>query len=136
MKSELLGDDQHFIVQDFREIGELHIKRPPLTRIETVGGEVSKVSLSGGMAKTRTFVDALANTVGREIAVASSGEATALGGLAVAASAGNGPTMSELAKLRSEELDTVSPSPAQVAEMDEEYHQWVEIEARLGETDR
>jgi autoinducer 2 (AI-2) kinase len=96
-----------------------------IERLNSFQGPALNIAVGGGMIKTETFRDILANVLDCEIGIAESGETTSLGTLSqIAASVGKGPSLAEYTAIRATELVKYEPNPTHSAIYDELYSEW------------
>jgi len=106
--------------------------RHNVERLNSFRGPTAGIAVGGGMVKTNSFSKILASVLGSEIKVAPSGEATSAGTLSITASAiGRGPSLAEIALVRSSELEKVAPTASESAIYEDMYHEWRHKERML-----
>ena len=103
-----------------------------LDRLALAAGEARDISVGGGMARTRTFCQAVAACAGRPVAFGYAGDATVRGALSLTGAAtGDGAPLERAFKRRRRETRVIEPSAADVAEYDELYRAWRMRERRV-----
>ena len=103
--------------------------RANLERLERVAGASARsVAVGGGMVQTATWVNVLANVVGREIAVSPSPHVSALGAYVCAATAlGELESLEQGAAVMAERLNTVEPEAGARLEYQDHYERWTQL---------
>ncbi len=111
--------------------GLAYALRANLEQAERVAGITARrVSLGGGMTRTKTFVQIMADVIGRPIEVSDSPESTAIGAANVARAAiGEIPSLTDAANA----TRTVAPDPHAAADYEDLYRAWLETQQSLGD---
>ncbi len=103
-----------------------------LDRIRELTGPVATVSVGGGMTRSATFLDVLANVVESPLYVSEGPEATLLGTITLAAAAvEEGPGLESGLIARRSELRQLHPSPSSAEEYRDLFDAWVSREQKL-----
>ena len=106
--------------------------RQILDRIQVTGGPSETVSIGGGLTRSRTFLDVLANVVEPPLYVSRSPEVTLLGTITLAAAAvDDGLSLEDGLLARRTELRQLQPSSALVEEYRYLYDAWLSREQKL-----
>ena len=114
--------------------GLAYALRANLEQAERVAGiPAHRISLGGGMTKTKSFVRIMSDVIGRPIEVSDSPESTTIGAAHIARAA-----IGEFASLR-DAIDstpavtsTMDPDPHTAADYQDLYHAWLETQQTLG----
>ena len=103
-----------------------------LDRIRELTGPVATVSVGGGMTRSATFLDVLANVIESPLYVSEGPEATLLGTITLAAAAvEEGPGLESGLIARRSELRQLHPSPSSTGEYRDLFDEWVSREQKL-----
>lgn len=96
-----------------------------IERLNSFRGPALNISVGGGMTRTNSFRNILANVLGCDIGIGNSGNSVSPGALSMtAAGTGKGPSVAELAANRSSELVTYEPDETSTHVYDELYSEW------------
>ena len=128
----------------FSEFGRGHMARAALEATayavrtnleqaeELAGSGATDIAVGGGMTRTATWVDILANALGRPIRVSAVPEVSAVGAYLCAATAmGRFATLTESADSAAGRLTALEPDARDSAEYEEHYQRWLEVQAKL-----
>jgi len=108
--------------------------REAVEYLEKLCGAVYRVRVGGGMARSRRFLQTLADILGRPIEAVPGGEVSGLGAAACAAvAAGLYPGPEEALKAMAFPAETIEPGPVSSSEYEELYHRWRRFDAKLEE---
>tara|TARA_B100000809_G_scaffold94530_1_gene93223 strand:+ start:78 stop:1349 length:1272 start_codon:yes stop_codon:yes gene_type:complete len=127
----------------FSDYGQGHLARGAMENIayairgacelleEVTGVPASSISLGGGMTRTTLFNQILADVLGRQINVAATPHASAVGATLVAGASLTDADLATVANIDSKGLRTIDPQPGISGEYEEHYGRWLEAQERL-----
>jgi sugar (pentulose or hexulose) kinase len=96
-----------------------------IERLNSFRGPALNIAVGGGMIKTHTFRNILADVLDCEIGVSEPDNTASLGTLSqVAASVSNGPSLAEYAAIRATELTKYEPDPTRSKIYENLYTEW------------
>ncbi len=109
--------------------------RANVEQAESVAGfDADKIALGGGITRSASFTQIMTDVLGREVALSSSPDATAIGAALIAQTAtGRFSSLEEAA--RDPELNNpiLIPDPQNAAEYDDRYRAWTKTQRSLGQ---
>ena len=114
--------------------GLAYALRANVEQAERVAGiPARRISLGGGMTRTRSFERIMSAVMGRPIEVAEGPESTAIGAAHIARTAiGEFPSLTDAASSASTATRTLDPDPHASADYQDLYQQWLETQQALG----
>ncbi len=106
-----------------------------LETVEAIAGERARaIRLGGGMSRSRTLAQVLADVLGREMAVSALPQASTLGAaMAAGVASGLYKDLKEAAQAMAPQLHVVEPDPVGAAEYQDLYERWLAMYHRLQE---
>ena len=133
----------------FSEVGRGHLARAALEAIaytvranleqaqDIAGEEARDVAVGGSMVQTATWVNILADVVGRPMMLSPTPQVSALGAYLCAATAlGEFASLEEAAEGISGTLKAVEPDPKGSAEYQDLYERWLRLSVQLDDVDQ
>ena len=102
-------------------------------RLAMFGGPAKTFSVGGGLARSRTFREVVAATLGGAVGFQPSGESTSLGALSLAAVGVDDADIDHVAARRRGQLKQITAEATTGSEYDDLYHIWRSTERRLTE---
>ena len=105
--------------------------RQILDRIRVATGPIETVSIGGGLARSETFLDVLANVIEPPLYVSRNPEVTLLGAITLASAADDGPGLEDGLLARRKGLTHLQPSSALVEEYRYFFDAWSLREQKL-----
>lgn len=122
--------EQKHMVRAVLESSAYAIKANLLQLQETAGLRAKDVRIGGGMTRTHTFAQIVADVLGRQILVSPNYQVSSLGAaLCAAVALGDFKSPEEAAASR--RLTVVEPDPLKAAEYRDYYEQWLEVSKQL-----
>ena len=114
--------------------GLAYALRANVEQAERVAGiSAHRISLSGGMTRTKSFVRIMSDVMGRPIEVADGPESTAVGAAHVARTAiGQFASLTDAVDSTPSLTRTMDPDPHAAADYDDLYHAWLDTQQALG----
>ena len=114
--------------------GLAYALRANIEQAERVAGiPARRISLGGGMTRTRSFVSIMSDVMGRPIDVADGPESTAVGAAHVARAAiGQFTSIGDAVDSTPHLTRTMDPDPHAAADYDDLYHAWLDTQQALG----
>ena len=114
--------------------GLAYALRANVEQAERVSGiPAHRISLGGGMTRTKSFVRIMSDVVGRPIEVADGPESTAIGAAHVARAAiGEFPSLRDAVDSARTVTSTMDPDPHTAADYQDLYRAWLETQQTLG----
>ena len=108
--------------------------RANLEQLEREAGiAASHISLGGGLSRLSTFRQILPQVLGRPISMSRQPDTTAIGAAMIARTAiGEFDSLTEPATMLSRRAQTMEPDPAEAAEYQDHYEQWLEVHESIG----
>ena len=98
---------------------------------ELTGRRAKRIALGGGMTRTPTFVQLVADVLGRGVGVAQAPNASAAGaGLCALVGVGS-LSFGEAARLAESRMRPIEPDPTASSEYDDLYEEWTSVSANL-----
>ena len=114
--------------------GLAYALRANIEQAERVAGiPANRISLSGGMTRTKSFVSIMSDVMGRPIEVADGPESTAVGAAHVARTAiGQFASLTDAVDSTPSLTRTMDPDPHTAADYQDLYHAWLDTQQTLG----
>ena len=114
--------------------GLAYALRSNVEQAERVAGiSAHRISLGGGMTRTKSFVRIMSDVIGRPIEVSNSPESTAIGAANVARAAiGQFPSLRDAVDSTPHLTRTMDPDPHTAADYRDLYHAWLDTQQTLG----
>ena len=114
--------------------GLAYALRANIEQAERVAGiSAHRISLGGGMTRTKSFVRIMSDVMGRPIDVADGPESTAVGAAHVARAAiGQFPSLTDAVDSTPSLTRTMDPDPHAAADYDDLCHAWLDTQQSLG----
>ena len=119
--------------------------KPLLSRLRTRSGQTSNswsgsqasprvhIALGGGLSRLSTFRQILPQVLGRPISMSRQPDTTVIGSAMIARTAiGEFDSLTEPAIMLSRRAKTMEPDPAEAAEYQDHYEQWLEVHESIG----
>ena len=129
----LSGPTRAHLVRSVLE-GLAYALRANVEQAERVAGiPARRISLGGGMTRTKSFVSIMSDVMGRPIDVADGPESTAIGAAHVARTAiGQFASLTDAVDSTPHLTRTMDPDPHTAADYDDLYHAWLDTQQALG----
>ena len=114
--------------------GLAYALRANIEQAERVAGiPAHRISLGGGMTRTKSFVRIMSAVMSRPIDVAEGPESTAIGAAHVARAAiGEFPSLTDAVDSTPAVTRTMDPDPYTAADYEDLYHAWLDTQQALG----
>ena len=114
--------------------GLAYALRANVEQAERVAGvATNRISLSGGMTRTKSFVSIMSDVLGRPIEVADGPESTAVGAANIARTAiGEFASLGDAVDSARAVTRTMNPDPHTAADYQDLYHAWLDTQQALG----